>query len=105
MDKETFLVRAFIAGSFVYVAFFLIALFSWWLPFALGDKFMVWDVEYGEPIFRWFATNIPQIVRDAFVSFIFFGFPLMFVFSWSVAEKVRVYIVSKIRRRDVQRAS
>jgi hypothetical protein len=47
-----------------------------------GSKFMVYEYEYDKLVFRWFATSVPQIERDAFVAFIIFGFPLMGVFSY-----------------------
>lgn len=98
IDRERLLVSVLIVVTFVYIAFFVVALFSWFIPF-LSDRsrFMFWEPEYEKLVFRWFATGVPQIERDAFVAFIIFGFPFMGVFSWSALVTLRVYVFSKIR--------
>jgi hypothetical protein len=75
-DKENVLKWAFIVGSVVFVEWWIIAFFMWFLPFVFGAKFMVYDVEFGEVVFIWFATSVPQIERDAFVVYLIFATPV-----------------------------
>lgn len=75
MDKDTILEYTFVIGCTVYVVFFLVALFAFILPFAFSDKFMIMDTAVDPPVFRWFATGVPQIERDAFMVFLIMGVP------------------------------
>jgi len=50
---------------------------------------MVYEEEYGEIVFKWFATSVPQIEREAFAAYIIFGFPLMGIFSYHALVSVR----------------
>lgn len=100
ITRERLFVSLLIVATFVYIAFFVYAFFSWFIPF-LSDRsrFMFWELEYEEKwMFRWFATDVPQIERDAFVAFIIFGFPLMAVFSYSAFYTLHTFVFSKIRR-------
>jgi hypothetical protein len=74
--KGNVLKWAFIVVSVVYVEWWIIAFFMWFLPFVFGAKFMVYDIESGEVLFRWFATSVPQIKRDAFVVYLIFATPV-----------------------------
>jgi hypothetical protein len=82
IEREQFLVWVLNWTTAVYIVLFLVMLFLLFLPFLFGSKFMIYKYEYGKLVFRWFATSIPQIERDAFVASIIFGFPLMSVFSY-----------------------
>jgi hypothetical protein len=82
IDREQFFVWALNWTTAVYIVLFLVTLFLSFLPFLFGSKFMVYEYEYDKLVFRWFATSVPQIERDAFVAFIIFGFLLMGVFSY-----------------------
>ncbi len=93
-DRERVFVYALNFATVVYIELFLEVLFLWFLPFILDrSRFMFWEWEWERWVFRWFATEIPQIERDAFVSFIIFGFPLMAVFSYHA-------LTSLIRRKE-----
>jgi hypothetical protein len=90
----------FIVGSIVFVEWWLIAFFMWFLPFVFGAKLMVYDIEFGEVVFRWFATSVPQIERDAFVTYLLFATP---VFCLLVASPFALAIDDFInRKRRVQ---
>jgi hypothetical protein len=95
-DKGNFLKWAFIMGSVVFVEWWIIAFFMWFLPFVFGARFMVYDVEFGEVVFRWFATSVPQIERDAFVVYLIFATP---VFCLLVASPFALAISSFIHKR------
>jgi hypothetical protein len=92
IDREHFFVYALNVGATVYIVLFLVALFSWFLPFVFSGKFMIYEWEREALVFRWFARSVVQIERDAFVSYIIFGFPLMAVFSYHV-------LISLVRRK------
>jgi hypothetical protein len=99
-DKENVLKSAFIVGSVVFVEWWIIAFFMWFLPFVFGAKFMVYDIEFGEVVFRWFATSVPQIERDAFVVYLIFATP---VFCLLAASPFALAISSFMhKRRRVQ---
>lgn len=82
INGEQFFVRVLNWTTAVYIVLFLVMLFLSFLPFLFSSKFMVYEYEYDKLVFRWFATSVPQIERDAFVAFIIFGIPLMGVFSY-----------------------
>ncbi len=82
IDRERLFVWALNWTTAVYITLFLVALFLWFLPFLFGDKFMVWDYEYDDWVFRWFAMSVSRNERDAFGVYIIFGFPLMAVFLY-----------------------
>lgn len=82
MERDRILMQAINVATAVFIIFFIVVLFLWFLPFLTGPKFMVYEKLYDEQVFRWFASNVPQIERDAFVAYIIFGFPLMVVFSY-----------------------
>lgn len=82
IDRERIFVYALNVGAIIYIVLFLVALFSWFLPFVFSDKFMIYEWEREALVFRWFARSVVQIERDAFVSYLIFGFPLMTVFSY-----------------------
>lgn len=93
VDRERFFVYALNIGTAVYIVLFLVALFLWFLPFAFSEKFMIYEWQYGVLVFRWFASSVAQIERDAFVAFIVLGFPLMVVFSY--------YALTSVMRRGI----
>jgi hypothetical protein len=95
-DKGNVLKWALIVGSVVYVEWWIIALFMWFLPFVFGAKFMVYDVEFGEVVFRWFATSVPQIERDAFFVYLIFASP---VFCLLAASPFALAISNFIHKR------
>ena len=96
IDKGNFLKWVFIVGSVVFVEWWIIAFFMWFLPFVFGAKFMVYDIEFGEVVFRWFATSVPQIERDAFVVYLIFASP---VFCLLAASPFALAISSFINKR------
>jgi hypothetical protein len=96
IDKGNVLKWALIVGSVVYVEWWIIALFMWFLPFVFGAKFMVYDVEFGEVVFRWFATSVPQIERDAFFVYLIFASP---VFCLLAASPFALAISNFIHKR------
>jgi hypothetical protein len=87
-DRERFFVYALNIGAAVYIVLFLVALFLWFLPFAFSEKFMIYEWQYGMLVFRWFASSVAQIEREAFSAFIVLGFPLMVVFSYYALTSV-----------------
>jgi hypothetical protein len=90
IDWERVFVFALNVGTIIYIVFFLVALFSWFLPFVFSGKFMIYEWERDALVFRWFARSVVQSERDAFVSYIVFGFPLMVVCSYhALASLVR----------------
>ena len=95
-DHGNVLKWVFIVGSVVFVEWWIIAFFMWFLPFVFGAKFMVYDVESGQVVFRWFATSVPQIERDAFVVYLIFATP---VFCLLVASPFALAISSFIHKR------
>jgi hypothetical protein len=96
VDNRNVLKWVFIVSSIVFVEWWIIAFFMWFLPFVFGAKFMVYDIEFGEVVFRWFATSVPQIERDAFVSYLIFATP---VFCLLVASPFTFAISNFIRKR------
>jgi hypothetical protein len=82
INKERLFVWTLNWITAVYIVIFLVMLFLSFLPFLFGSKFMVYEYEYDKLLFKWFATSVPQIERDAFFAFIIFGVPLMGVFSY-----------------------
>jgi hypothetical protein len=100
VNKGNFLKWVFLVSSVVFVEWWIIAFFMWFLPFVFGAKFMVYDIEFGEVVFRWFATSVPQIERDAFVVYLIFATP---VFCLLVASPFALAISKFInKRRRVQ---
>jgi hypothetical protein len=99
IDRKRLLVWTINLAAAVYIVFFVVALFFWFIPFLSGPKFMVYEEEYDEQVFRWFARSVPQIERDAFAAYIIFGFPLMVVFSYSAFYTLRLFVFPKIRRQ------
>ena len=83
INGERLLVWTINVATVVYIVFFVVTLFLWFLPFLSGPRFMVYEEIYDELVFKWFASNVPQIEIDAFFAYIIFGFPLMVVFSYS----------------------
>ena len=89
IDRYDFFVLTLSLTAAVYIVLFLTAFFLWFLPFLSSSKFMIYEEGWGELVFKWFASSVPQIEREAFAAYIIFGFPLMGVFSYHVAAWVR----------------
>ena len=89
INRENSFVQTLNLTTAIYIVLFLIAFFLWFLPFLFSSKFMVYEEGWGEPVFKWFASSVPQIERKAFAAYIIFGFPLMGVFSYHVVAWVR----------------
>lgn len=89
IDRESFFVQTLNLTTAIYIVLFLVVLFLWFLPFLFGERFMVYEEEYGEFVFKWFASSVPQIEREAFAAYIIFGFPLMGIFSYHVIALFR----------------
>ena len=88
VDWERFLINALNVATIVYIVLFLVALFSWFLPFAFSNKFMVYEYEWDVLVFRWFASSVAQIEKDVFVAFIVFGFSFMTIFSYNALSSI-----------------
>jgi len=86
--RERIFVYALNVGAIVYIVLFIVGLFLWFSPFVFSGKFMINEWERKALVFRWFASSIVQIERDAFVSYIIFGFPLMVVFSFHALTSI-----------------
>lgn len=99
VEKGNVLTWALIVVCVVFVEWWLIAFFMWFLPFVHGPKFMVYEYEYGTLVFRWFATSVPQIERDAFISYLIFALPAVCVIVGSLIGFAISGLIRRVKGR------